>query len=158
MFPWRSRTSSLNSAWRPAILRILTETKARELETDTWNEAKTLHTSPVLTQHEDSQGQQPLQAAHLVDQVVIEIQEHQPAEVGEVLQPRDGVVLEVEQSETLFSLQDGADDEVPPIQVQPIGVHSTLLWGSVDHGNPGGHRRLRKDHMILRGGGVGSGV
>ena len=66
-----------------------------------------------------------------------------------MLQSRDDVVLEVEQTEPVFSLQDGADGEVPAIQVQPVWVDGSLLWRPVDDWDPRSHGRLGKDEVVF---------
>ena len=84
-----------------------------------------------------------------MDEVIIEVQEHQASEAAQVLWSRDGVVLEVEQPKTFLSFQDGADSQVASIQVESVGVHGSFLWGSVDNWNPRGQGGLGKYYIVL---------
>lgn len=85
-----------------------------------------------------------------MDEIVVEVQEHQTPEAAQVLRSRDGVMLEIEQPETFLSFQDGADRQVPSIQVESIKVHGSFFWGSVDNWNPGGQGGLGKYYIVLR--------
>lgn len=69
---------------------------------------------PVGAQHEDAQAGECGQPGDLSDVVVIQVEEDEPPQVREVLDLRDQVVLEVEQSQILLSLQQGADEQIPP--------------------------------------------
>ena len=76
--------------------------------------------APVLAQHQHPEGVQALQPGHVTELVVVEVQEDQPLELGEVLHPEDPVVLQVEQTQPVHTAQLGAR-----LQTAPEPSHTT---------------------------------
>ena len=70
--------------------------------------------SPVLAQHQHPEGEQALQAGHVTELVVVEVQKHQPLQLGEVQHPGDPVVLQVEQTQPVHTAQLGARVQTAP--------------------------------------------
>lgn len=96
-----------------------------------------------------------------MDQIIIEVQEHQMPETMEVLEVgTDRVVLEVEESQLILPFQNGANREMLAIQIQPIRASRSFLWHPTHHRYSRVQRRLSEDQMIFRvcGGDGGGGV
>ena len=70
--------------------------------------------SLVLAQHEHPQRLERGKAGNLLNLVVIQVEKDESPERGQVLYACDGVVLVVQQSQLVLTLQDGAHSQLPP--------------------------------------------
>ena len=76
----------------------------------------------VLAQHEHPERLEGGKAGNLVNLVVVEVEEDEAPERGQVLYACDGIVLVVQQPQLVLTLQDGAHSQLPPKHNSNIGV------------------------------------
>ncbi len=83
--------------------------------------------TPVFSEHEYAQRLEVVEARDLLDTVVIEIEEDEAPQVVQVLDPTDGVVLVVKESQLVLPLQHRTHVQTASVEIrrnEEVGVET----------------------------------